>query len=725
MLNKFSPMDIRPKSSAPPTIDPAKIKHLLQLIDSQDPIPSLPHKRLNMPAFSLKTLPDAPIISNDLSLSSISNHSNVFFKFSSQKKKSPHKVENNPIKIEIIQTPRNPHFHPTKITRTGSVIARYKKSPRAKSTVPSTFVDFQNNIQCELGANSILKLVNYEKMAPKLISRLVKNLFNNAPEGSIIELPGRHITLNSLKITNPISVRGTPGTTLEIRNGNIQFAFNKPYFTSDENSIMTSQKATFSECTIFFNLDLEKWCNSTPHDSHNSMIKLLNGSNYIALIDIHDQTFVEFRDCDIRAVISKTGTYMDDSIISKNEFGIKEIGFWLNQKWGQMNESIDLTDSYKNQCLSTLSLKSCIFTHLYSGIMAGPNTTISIDRCYFSECRFDCLNFVNPNALKIANSNLSKNNGTGIKIEFSNSLEKNMTRNILIDKNIITENNGNGILLNSTDFYEPHNLKIQLSQNRILSNKKEGCKFSSISLKSLEILSNDFRENTGSNLFLESIHQNSEKSEFVVQKNNFIKSASGFGVFSSDFSGKILESNFEQNSEGGLIIRFNHKTDLEISQEIQNFNKIDQNELEIFKCTISENKNNGIVIQEFIKGKINIRNSIVSSNEMYGIYLSQCDKSLLNTNSATIYIYDSYIGKNEHSGIFLSKIPLEIHNSTFMENQKFAIHILKKKYYSYLKFIPFDRIKEKLIGEIGGEWGTINLTETQNSCMPNTNCLLL
>ena len=48
---------------------------------------------------------------------------------------------------------------------------------------------------------------------------------------------------------------------------------------------------------------------------------------------------------------------------------------------------------------SSLFLKSCIITGFYEGIRAGINTTISLEKCYISDTRSNCIRVVNPKYL--------------------------------------------------------------------------------------------------------------------------------------------------------------------------------------------------------------------------------------------------------------------------------------------------------------------------------------
>jgi hypothetical protein len=52
--------------------------------------------------------------------------------------------------------------------------------------------------------------------------------------GSIIKLPPKHITIPGLIIKHPITIKGVPGSLLEVKNGSIIFDFDAGYESDDE-----------------------------------------------------------------------------------------------------------------------------------------------------------------------------------------------------------------------------------------------------------------------------------------------------------------------------------------------------------------------------------------------------------------------------------------------------------------------------------------------------------
>lgn len=91
------------------------------------------------------------------------------------------------------------------------------------------------------------------------LSNVVYNKIKTATPYSEIILPDRHIVLPCIVIKHPLVIRGTPGTIVEIVNGNVVCDFRafmqENNFTSLQNANI---KAVISEVSLIFKLDLNK-----------------------------------------------------------------------------------------------------------------------------------------------------------------------------------------------------------------------------------------------------------------------------------------------------------------------------------------------------------------------------------------------------------------------------------------------------------------------------------
>ena len=111
----------------------------------------------------------------------------------------------------------------------------------------------------------MINFPNVKDLSLKDLSSQVYLKIKNALPYSTIQLPDRHIVLPGLTILHPLTIIGTPSTTIEIVNGNILVdfrAFNvSDNFNKGPNTLMmpgqdfTEQnKVIISEVTISFKM---------------------------------------------------------------------------------------------------------------------------------------------------------------------------------------------------------------------------------------------------------------------------------------------------------------------------------------------------------------------------------------------------------------------------------------------------------------------------------------
>ncbi len=526
----------------------------------------------------------------------------------------------------------------------------------------------------------------------------------------MVELPPRHITLPGLRLSHPLFIKGTPGALVEFKNGGLRLAFVGTFYTAKDLTTIVSKKVIFSECSIVFNIDVEKW-GSEKHGSRTedseSMRKRVDGVEYQALVDIADKTFAEFRDCDIRAVISRGGTFIDDQQLASGEVQVREVCFWLNQMYGRVasNSEVALHD-----CVSTLSLKSCIFTHLYTAVVAGPNSTVSMDRCHFSDCRNDCIVVVNPNAMRVANCSISRNARNGVRVDWiKTSAHPGVARKVSLEGNSILNNGGSGLVIQSKKF-RPHNVRIEVRGNKICQNKKEGVYLTNLAVGSLSLEHNEISQNNGSCVWIEAVHQKSNKYAFEIKNCRCAKSLGGFGLFLSDFGVRLADNVVEGNAEGGVMIKGSQRPD-KLSREAQDFLEKHPLKVEMSGGQISDNGQNGIVVQEFWKGPVLIHHTRITANKQFGVYLAQrhkLEKRLGSTEVSQlgrVSLNSCCISLNGAGGMCVVKVPTEISASTFVDNRNFAINLPKESYKKYITMKERERVYEYIKGPIGGDWG--------------------
>ena len=76
-----------------------------------------------------------------------------------------------------------------------------------------------------------------------------------APPFSTLQIPDRHIVLPCIVMKHPLNIVGTPGTIVEIINGNIVADFRDFYKNNPQYSKV---KGCISEVSIIFKLDIHK-----------------------------------------------------------------------------------------------------------------------------------------------------------------------------------------------------------------------------------------------------------------------------------------------------------------------------------------------------------------------------------------------------------------------------------------------------------------------------------
>jgi hypothetical protein len=178
---------------------------------------------------------------------------------------------------------------------------------------------------------------------------------------------------------------------------------------------------------------------------------------------------------------------------------VHDVCFWMN---GDAITEKGLLDMDIAEYKGSLSLKSCIMTSFYECVRAGINSTLTCEKCHFSDSKSHCIYSVNPRALSLQTSSISKTKKNGVFIDFlSESSDKEIIRKIDISSNDIYMNEGSGIEISSESF-SAHNSSMELRGNKIRNNKRHGLLLSCLALTSLKIMSCEITHNVGSCLLM-------------------------------------------------------------------------------------------------------------------------------------------------------------------------------------------------------------------------------
>ena len=165
-------------------------------------------------------------------------------------------------------------------------------SKQYSSMSPKTF-DMSHITQISNHQIDLIKLFSVQELDFSGISFQLNNeSIENLQEtirisgpGSVITLPPKKLQFPSLLITSPITIKGLPGSCIEITKGSIVFEFTSHSRDSFPNN--DKQSALICEIALQYSLNT----NFKPsHTTHAALIVVDSIS-----------TFVEIRDCDLRS----------------------------------------------------------------------------------------------------------------------------------------------------------------------------------------------------------------------------------------------------------------------------------------------------------------------------------------------------------------------------------------------------------------------------------------
>lgn len=127
----------------------------------------------------------------------------------------------------------------------------------------------------------------------------------------------------------------------------------------------------------------------------------------------------------------------DCSLTSKNKQSLLDAAFVMNEK--------ELFDPYK--CI--LSVKSCNIKNFSVGFLTGPNSMLSVELSYITDCRLSGIMCSNPKLLKLSGTVIENVDGHGVDIKLYNQDErsKDTVKKIYIEDNKIQNCKESGIFV--------------------------------------------------------------------------------------------------------------------------------------------------------------------------------------------------------------------------------------------------------------------------------------
>ena len=471
--------------------------------------------------------------------------------------------------------------------------------PKQRSSISPNNFDISYISQISNHQLDLIKLFSVQELDFSGISfAMSKDSVENLQEiirisspGSTITLPPHKLQFTSLLITSPITLRGLPGTSIEITNGSIQVDF-----TSNSRESLSNcdkESALICEVALQFSVGL----------SHRS-------PSPCALFVIDSSgTCLEVRDCDLRSTSHDPQVGLDDA-----EEAIEDVCFWVN---GAGYKKFITKKSMRFN--SSLTVSSCNISGFFECCRAGVNASVSIEKSHIADCRGNAISAMNPKNLAIQCSVVEKISRTAVDVciisdpvagialgssrtESLNSIQNERT--MVIEGNDIKNTGGYGVNIWSEHVvYYP--LQIKLMKNKITGCKKEGIAVRHISVPELKIHSNDCCCNQGTGLWLQKVNS----LRILVTNNRGCDNYSGYGVYIYD-TGAILKHNeVLRNSLGGIMV--------------VGASKGTETNLSIKNCLVQSNGENGITIMDYSQGTIEVSKCKINENYQDGIHLLQ------------------------------------------------------------------------------------------------------
>lgn len=362
-----------------------------------------------------------------------------------------------------------------------------------------------------------------EEVAAKLQETLLR-----AEAGSIVQLPGMHLKVGTLRVSNPLVIKGSPGTILEVTNGSIVVDFN----SQSKESILgrASDRVEICELSIIFNADR----------------RCVDSKSPVALFVVDTpNTFLEVRDCDIRSVSMESH---NTSVESSGPYMVQDVCLWVN------GFSSRRVAGDRGSC--SVFVTSCNITGFYEFVKAGSMSRVHIDKCHISDCGGNGLTIQNPCETLVHQSVVERCQGSAIDIRLigesgrpklssrSGSLstsKETSTRSIAITGNDFRATGAYGVTVWS-EHQAAVAISIAISKNKITNCRKEGLAIRHLSLCDLNIISNDFSMNQGTGCWVQKVYKMFSESAINISLNRAFDSHAGYGIYLYDTAG-VLDGN--------------------------------------------------------------------------------------------------------------------------------------------------------------------------------------
>ena len=336
---------------------------------------------------------------------------------------------------------------------------------------------------------------------------------------------------------------------------------------------------------------------------------------------------------------------------------------------------------------------------------------------------------INPINIKINESFFQYNCDNVIHTKFIDDCLYDEQRNIYIYNNEFDSALGNDICIEGIKNSQL-NLNLIINKNIFTNNSTDGVLIFDLFYNNFEIINNTFKKNKSNGLNIQktfSFFGSNIKFNPIKIKNNQFTENKGFGLFINDCLIEVISNKFTVNRQSGMclcdLIIDDSKKNTNETHQLTNINvgNISKKFSVILNNSFTENGESGLYINNY-PYLVEIQESVFSSNCKNGI-ICNIDNSCSNFNSkfqefkncnivkcfelANIILKKCVIEKNLKNGIEMNGCLVYSEESFIMDNIDYAISITKKEYQFCFRENDSDSKKNVINGRYGGDWGEI------------------
>ena len=392
----------------------------------------------------------------------------------------------------------------------------------------------------------------------------------------------------------------------------------------------------------------------------------------------------------------------------------------------------DINPNNDKKNIASLSLKSCRITNFFSVIESHAFSTLSIEKCHFSDIKGYCINCSNILLAKIKENAFEKIEKSCINLRFSRDSDKNFKRSISIKENEFKNSSSYGISAFSENCQIHQNIYLAIIKNIFSNLRKDIICLKNLSFNSIEITHNDLTNSKQNGITLENCIDIQMDSQIELSHNK-IFNCGGFGLSILDSPSKHSNNEIFQNEKGGINL---FGVESIKPEEIKHFS---ENPIRIIlnECNIYDNNGFGIGITGLMKGPVLIIKCYIYEN-LDGIFVRESEelkrnlknrelnhKKINNNRIGKISLEKSSIFQNKRAGVYLDCLISEafISETLIKDNQNQAVILTCQKDKNLIKFKDknIGKLRDFVHGFIGGPWGEL-YEEKNDACKGNNKC---